>query len=44
MDFYAGPDVSRKATNICVVDGDGKLVREAKLDTDPDAIELLLAE
>ncbi|MGR4932440.1 transposase [Bradyrhizobium sp. CAR08] len=43
MDFYAGLDVSREATNICVVD-DGKVVREAKLDTDPDAIELLLAE
>jgi transposase len=27
-----------------VVDGDGKVVREAKLETDPDAIELFLAE
>ncbi|MGY3106174.1 transposase [Bradyrhizobium sp. LM6.9] len=44
MDFYAGLDVSLEATNICVVDGGGKVVREAKLDTDPDAIELFLAE
>lgn len=44
MDFYAGLDVSLEATNICVVDGDGKVVREAKLETDPDAIELFLAE
>jgi len=44
MDFYAGLDVSLAATNVCVVDGDGKIVREVKLDTDPDAIELFLAE
>ncbi len=44
MDFYAGLDVSMEATTICVVDGDGKVLWEAKLDTDPDAIELLLAE
>ncbi|MBB4263782.1 IS110 family transposase [Bradyrhizobium sp. CIR3A] len=44
MDFYAGLDVSLEATNVCVVDGDGKVVREAKLETDPDAIELLLTE
>ncbi|MDA9521677.1 transposase [Bradyrhizobium sp. CCBAU 11434] len=44
MDFYAGLDVSLEATNICVVDGDGKIIREVKLDTDPDAIELFLAE
>lgn len=44
MDFYAGLDVSLEATNICVVDGDGKVVREAKLETDPDAIELFLTE
>ncbi|OSI74454.1 IS110 family transposase [Bradyrhizobium canariense] len=44
MDFYAGLDVSLEATNICVVGGDGKLVREATLDTDPDAIKELPAE
>ncbi|MCK1325388.1 IS110 family transposase [Bradyrhizobium sp. 156] len=44
MDFYAGLDLSLEATNICVVDGEGKVVREAKLETDPDAIELFLGE
>ncbi|WP_271588810.1 IS110 family transposase [Bradyrhizobium sp. CCBAU 53415] len=44
MDFYAGLDVSVEATNVCVVEGDGKVVREVKLETDPDAIELFLAE
>ncbi|WP_314957157.1 IS110 family transposase [Bradyrhizobium cosmicum] len=44
IDFYAGLDVSLEAANVCVVYGDGKVVREAKLATDPDAIELFLAE
>jgi transposase len=44
MEFYAGLDVSLEATNVCVVDGDGKVVREGKLPSDPDAIELFLAE
>ncbi|MCC8947808.1 IS110 family transposase [Bradyrhizobium sp. Arg62] len=44
MDFYAGLDVSLEATNVCVVDGDGKVVREEKLETDPDSTELFLAE
>ncbi|MGY4509612.1 putative NBD/HSP70 family sugar kinase [Bradyrhizobium sp. USDA 3650] len=26
MDFYVGFDVSQEATNICVIDGDGKVV------------------
>lgn len=44
MDFYAGLDVSLEATNVCVVDGDGNVIREVKIETEPDAIELLLAE
>ncbi|MET4391749.1 transposase [Bradyrhizobium sp. F1.4.3] len=44
MDFYAAVDVSLETMNICVVDGDGNVGREAKLETDPDAIELFLAE
>ncbi len=30
-DLYAGLDVSLELTNICVVDGDGRLVRHAIL-------------
>ncbi|TWB14223.1 transposase [Nitrospirillum amazonense] len=44
MDYYAGLDVSLEATSVCVVNGDGKVVREGKLPSDPDAIELFLAE
>lgn len=44
MDFYAGLDVSLEATHVCVVNGEGKVVREGKLPSDPDAIELFLAE
>ncbi len=44
MDFYAGLDVSLESTSICVVDDAGKVVREGKLASDPDAIELFLAE
>lgn len=42
--IYAGLDVSLQATNVCVVDGDGNVVQEATLKTDPDAIELFLVE
>ncbi|MET4260916.1 transposase [Bradyrhizobium sp. S3.12.5] len=44
MDFYGRVDVSLERMNICVVDGDGKVGREAKRDTDPDAIELFLVK
>jgi len=44
MEFYAGLDVSLEATSVCVVNGEGKVVREGKLPSDPDAIELFLAE
>ena len=36
--LYCGLDVSLKQTALCVVDGDGRVVREAKLITDPEAI------
>ncbi len=44
MEFYAGLDVSLETTSVCVVDGNGSVVREGKLASDPDAIELFLAE
>ena len=31
MDYYAGIDVSLEASSVCVVDGTGKIVREAKV-------------
>lgn len=44
MEFYAGLDVSLEATSVCVVNGAGEVVREGKLPSDPEAIELFLAE
>ncbi len=44
--LYAGLDVSLELTSICVVDEDGRMVREAKVASEPDAIvrELRAAE
>lgn len=38
MTKYAALDVSMKQTAICVVDGSGSRIAEAKVPTDPDAI------
>ena len=35
MDHYAGIDVSVEASSVCVVDGAGKIVREAKVASEP---------
>ncbi|RKK03032.1 hypothetical protein EBE87_25415 [Pseudoroseomonas wenyumeiae] len=42
--LYYGLDVSLKQTALCVVDGDGRMVREAKLATDPEVISRLLQD
>ncbi len=38
MAYFAGIDVSLKDSSICVVDADGKIVREAKLASEPEAL------
>jgi transposase len=38
MDYYAGIDVSLEESSVCVVDSDGKIVREAKVLSEPDAL------
>ena len=38
MDHYAGIDVSLEASSVCVVDGAGKIVREAKVASEPEAL------
>lgn len=38
MDHHAGIDVSLEASSICVVDGNGKIVREAKVASEPKAL------
>lgn len=42
MEFYVGLDVSLEETSICVVDKDGKNVRETKVATEPEAIRSAL--
>jgi transposase len=38
MDHFAGQDVSVKETSICIVDDTGKIVREVKVASEPDAL------
>lgn len=38
MDYYAGIDVSLEQSRVCVVDGQGKVLREAKVDSDPETL------
>jgi transposase len=38
MNHYVGIDVSLEYTSICVVDGSGKIVNEAKIKTEPEAL------
>src|SRR3974377_82542 len=38
MDHFAGLDVSVKETSVCIVDDTGKIVREAKVGSEPEAL------
>lgn len=38
MDYYAGIDVSLEASSVCLVDSAGKIIRETKVASDPDAL------
>jgi transposase len=38
MDHYAGIDVSLEFSSVCIVDAKGKIVKEAKVASDPDAL------
>jgi transposase len=40
MDYHAGIDVSLEASSVCVVDGAGKVAREAKVASEPEALIL----
>ena len=37
MEYFAGIDVSLEQSSVCVADGTGKIVREAKLASEPEA-------
>jgi transposase len=38
MDHFAGLDVSVKETSVCIVDDSGRIVREVKMASDPEAL------
>ena len=38
MDHFAGLDVSVKETSVCIVDETGKIVREVKVESEPEAL------
>lgn len=40
MEHYAGIDVSLELSSVCVVDAKGKIVKETKVASDPDALAL----
>lgn len=42
MQYFAGLDVSLEETSVCVVDGKGRVVREARVASDPKAIRRFL--
>jgi len=43
MEHYAGIDVSLECSSVCIVDGTGKIVREDKVASEPEALMALFA-
>ena len=42
MEYFAGLDVSVNDTSVCIVDETGKIVREVKVASEPDALLAVL--
>ena len=42
MDHFAGLDISVNETSVCIVDETGKIVREVKVASEPDALLTVL--
>ena|ERR1700704_1451111 len=42
MDYFAGLDVSVKETSVCIVDDAGRIVREVRLASEPEALLAVL--
>jgi len=38
MEYYAGIDVSLESASLCVVDATGRIVREAKVASEPETL------
>src|SRR2546430_14607038 len=43
MKYFAGLDVALEETTICVVDQDGQIVKEARADSEPEALLAVLS-
>jgi len=43
MELFVGLDVSVRTTSVCVMDGEGKVLKEGKVASDPSAIDAMLA-
>lgn len=44
MDYYAGIDVSLELSSVCVVDSSGRIIREMKVASEPEALLQQFAE
>ena len=42
MEYFAGLDVSVKETSVCIVDDAGRIVREVKVASEPEALLAVL--
>ena len=42
MEHFAGLDVSVKETSVCIVDDAGRIVQEAKVASEPEALRAVL--
>jgi len=38
MNYYAGIDVSLECSSVCIVDGNGRIVREGKVASEPETL------
>jgi transposase len=43
MDYYVGIDVSLELSSVCIVDATGRIIREAKVASEPEALTAFLA-
>ena len=44
MEYYVGIDVSLELSSVCVVDGQGKIMKEAKVASEPEALVCFFKE
>jgi transposase len=44
VEYYAAIDVSLELSSVCVVDGSGKIIRETKVASEPEALVQFLRD